>query len=185
MKLLLEGKVGIDFVTYVHPIMNWRKCLNLFPSVTVKTAAITGLTRPAVLREHIAAGKTLNRWGEEASPTLLLHRCHPWAEATGFELAKYSAVGMLLKAMQVVLTRVRFENKSQLIPLLFLLHTSYPQSYSNFLASPLQWACCHQYFELQSLLHGHGFIHSLFNFYNINGSLRGFPHLNLLLCQAN
>lgn len=81
MRLLLEGKVGIDFVTYVHPIMNQRKRLNLFPLVTVKPAAITGLTRPAVLREHIAAGKTL---GEEASTTLLLHRCHPWAEATGF-----------------------------------------------------------------------------------------------------
>lgn len=77
MRILLEGKVGIDFVTYVHPIMNWQKRLNLFPSVTVKPAAVTGLTRPAVLREHAAAGKTLNGLGEEASTTLLLRRCHP------------------------------------------------------------------------------------------------------------
>lgn len=139
MRLLLEGKVGIDFVTYVHPIMNQRKRLNLFPSVTVKPAAITGLTRPAVLREHIAAGKTLGEgWGKKPLLPCFSIGVIPELRLQALELAKYSTGGMLLKAKQVVLTWVRSENKSQLIPLLFLLNTSYPQSYSNFLASPLQ-----------------------------------------------
>jgi len=77
MRFLLERQVGIEFVTYMHPIMNQLKHLNLFPSVTVKSAAVTGNNWLAVLREHAAAGKTSKGWEKEASATLLLHQGHP------------------------------------------------------------------------------------------------------------
>ena len=77
MRFSLERNVEIGFVTYVHPIMNQPKRLNLFPSVTVKPAAVTGFPWLAVLREHTAAGKTSKELGEEASTTLLLRQCHP------------------------------------------------------------------------------------------------------------
>lgn len=56
--------------------MNQQMRLNLFPSVTIKPATVTGNSWPAVLREHTAAGKTSKGLGEEASPTLFLHQCH-------------------------------------------------------------------------------------------------------------
>lgn len=133
--------MGTDFATYMYTTKNQLKRVNLSPSLTVKAAAVTGMTHLAILGEHTAAGKTFKWLGKKPLAPFLPTSLIPELMLLALELAMYSADGTVLTASKAVLRLRRFGNKSQLIPQLFFFHISYLQCYSNFLASPVCLYC--------------------------------------------